>query len=40
MWENVELNDPEGWFEYCDGAGASVGITELTHEWRVHKEKK
>ena len=36
--ENVNLgDDPDGWFEYCEKQGESVGITELTFEFRKHK---
>jgi hypothetical protein len=37
-WENVDLgDDPDGWFEYCEKQGESVGITELAFEFRKHK---
>ena len=39
-WENVDLGeDPDGWFEYCEKRGESVGITELQFEFRTHKAK-
>ena len=39
-WENVDLGaDPDGWFEYCEKCGESVGITELEFEFRTHKAK-
>ena len=39
-WENVDLGaDPDGWFEYCEKCGESVGITELEFEIRTHKAK-
>ena len=40
-WEDVNLGeDPDGWFEYCEQGGESVGITELEFEFRVEKVKK
>ena len=40
-WEDVNLGeDPDGWFEYCEQGGESVGITELEFEFRVEKAKK
>ena len=39
-WEGVDLGaDPDGWFEYCEKCGESVGITELEFEFRTHKAK-
>ena len=39
-WENVDLGaDPDGWFEYCEKCGESVGITELEFEIRTRKAK-
>ena len=29
--------DPDGWFEYCEKQGESVGITELAFEFRKQK---
>ena len=38
VWEDVDLGaDPDGWFEYCEKQGESVGITELAFEFRKHK---
>ena len=37
-WRDVDLSeDPDGWFEYCENGGDSVGITEFTCEIRKHK---
>ena len=38
VWEDVDLGaDPDGWFEYCEKQGESVGITELAFEFRKQK---
>ena len=40
VWEDVDLGaDHDGWFEYCEKCGESVGITELEFEFRTHKAK-
>lgn len=37
-WTDVDLSeDPDGWFEYCEKGGDSVGITEFAFEIRKHK---
>ena len=38
VWEDVDLSeDPDGWFEYCEKGGDSVGVTEFAFEIRKHK---
>jgi hypothetical protein len=37
-WRDVDLSeDPDGWFEYCENSGESVGITEFAYEFRKEK---
>lgn len=38
VWKDVDLSeDPDGWFEYCENASDSVGVTDIQFEIRKHK---
>lgn len=38
VWKDVDLSeDPDGWYEYCEKGGDSVGVTDFAFEFRKHK---